>query len=161
VGDPKDRYAVMLARQVLGQHDYENPRPHSGTGDPRLADAQMRVDLHLESMVRGICRQVWIDSAAVAANVESQVREAAAKADVETEIAKAVAAEFARMRCEITNIVKRKVEGLIDLAVSDAVGDAPRKLANKIAGRMWDAVFGNEVRRKGWPSTYAQGKRKR
>lgn len=154
--DPFRATTRMLAQQVLGHLDYDpltgepHPKPHSGAGDPRLAPARMHVHLELESMIRGICRQIWIDSAAVSANAEAQIREAVAKVDLEAEIARAVAAELGRARYDITSIVRKKIEALIDLGISDAIGDAPRKLANKIAGRMWDAVFGSDVPRKGW-----------
>lgn len=170
--DPFRDTARMLANQVLGHLNYDPetgehyPKPHSGTGDPRIAPARMQVRIELESMIRGMCKQVWIDSAAVAQNAEMQIREAASRIDLEAEIHKAVAHELSCMRRDITKIVQDKIKALIDLGISDAIGDAPRKLANKIAGRMWDAMFGDDFPRKGWPSTFApsgrgRGKRKR
>ena len=133
---------------------YDQPKPHSGTGDSRLADARMTVDLRLESMVRGICQQIWVDSAAVAANAEAKVREALNQTNIEAEIDKAIAREMDNLRHWLNQKVSKRLNELVDRAIDERIGDAPRLLAKKITDKMWAAYTG---RKPGKSDIYGRG----
>ena len=109
----------------------------------------MQVDVRLESMVRGIVRQVWVDSAAVTSVVEERVREAISQSNIEKVITETANREVALARERITRMVQDKIARFVEAGVDAALGDGPRKLANKIASRMWDRVFGDVAKRGG------------
>jgi hypothetical protein len=137
--DPFRETALMLARQVTGLDDLDRRAPHPGASDPRVAGAKMEINLRLESMVRGICQQVWVDSAAVASVVEARVREAVNESSIEAEIARAVQAELDFARRSIVDRVRKRIQDSIDRAIDERVGKAPATLAKKITDKMWDA----------------------
>lgn len=146
--DPFRDTVSMLAHQVLGHLEYDRKtgehfaKPHSGASDPRLAGAKMTIDLRLESMVRGICQQIWVDSAAVAANAEGKVREALSEANIDLEIAKAVKLEMDNMRSWIAERVRKRIYEAVDRAIDERIGGAPKLYAKRITDRMWTSYFG-------------------
>lgn len=154
MGEPSDYYAKTLARAVLGMDDFNNPKPHPGTVAPELARAQMTIDLRLESMVRGICQQIWVDSAAVAANVEAKVREALNQTNIEREIDKAIEREMGNLRRWLAEKASKRLNELVDRAIDERIGDAPKLLAKKITDRMWAAYTG---RKPGKSDIYGRG----
>jgi hypothetical protein len=153
--------SMMLARSILTSSELVNNegrklRPHVGAGDQRLAGAKMEVNLRLEAMVRGICQQVWIDQAAVAANIEDRVREALAETSIEAEIARAVASEISRMRSWIVDKVQKRIEKLIDDAIDERIGKAPATLAKKITDKMWNAFANIKTERLNGSNVYGR-----
>jgi hypothetical protein len=156
--DPFREQSLMLARQVLGYKNPDDPSPHSAVGDPRVASAQLRVDVRLESMVRGICQQLWVDSAGIAANAEARVREALSQTNIEFEIAKEVKHQLDDMRRWITDRVRKRIEQLVDQAIDERIGQAPQLLAKKITGKMWSAFTGRST---GKSDIYGRGRDKR
>lgn len=144
MSDPRSYFATTLARQILGEEEFEQRRLREnaeGLNRAELADARLRVDVHLESMVRGITKQIWLDSAAVSRVVEERVRAAMDEHKLEEAIQRAVTAEVERARAEIRRRVEEKVKQMTEYAIEGAVGDGPRQLARKVASRVWASAF--------------------
>lgn len=137
----RNEYALMLARQILGDADYQDQA--SRLPPAEVSRAEATVQINLESMVRGIRRQVWIDSAAIAQRVHDQLGEAIKGLSIEAVIVKAVKVELARVEREAEQMVRTEVEKQIKAMVASYLGDEPIKLARQAAQDMLDHVVSN------------------
>jgi hypothetical protein len=139
-GGPRDDMAYLLAQTILGLHGPDG-RPHVRGADPKLASARVEVDVRMESMVRGMAQQIWMDAASIAASAEAAVREAVSKVNLEQVIKDTVANELARVRAELATTVQKRIAGIVESAVHDAVGREVAAEARAIAVASWHKVM--------------------
>lgn len=144
--DSKLEIASMLARQFLGFEDYSKD---ARILPAEISSAQAQVEINLSSMVRGIRRQIWIDTAAIADRVEKQLEAACADVNIDRVIAEAVAAEIANMKRTIGDVVRKRIHDMIENAILDKIQDGPYRYASKVVARMWDALVPEVPKRRG------------
>jgi hypothetical protein len=143
---PRGEMAYLLAQTILGLHGPDG-KPHMRGADARLASGRVEVDIRMESMVRGMAQQIWMDAASIAASAEAAIREAVSKVDLEQVIKETVAAELARVRAELHDKVRREIDGLVGVAVHDAIGTKIAAEAKALAFSAWRTVMSDEPKK--------------
>lgn len=104
----RDRMAYMLAETILGMRDGQAvaaPGPQ-----PEMSRAGVEVQLRLESMTRGMIERIWLNAGAIATAAEAAVREATSSVSLEQTVRVAVQAEVERVRREVVDKVRKRLE---------------------------------------------------
>lgn len=132
----RDRTAYMLAETVLGMRDGQASAARGP--DPRMSSAGVEVQLHLESMTRGMVEHIWLNAGAIATAAEAAVREATSDVSLEQVVRDAVRAEVERVRREVADRVRKRIEDyfaaiLADEVESSGVRGELRALASSVA----------------------------
>lgn len=102
----------------------ETPRreePAARSPQPEMSRAGVEVQVRLESMTRGMIERIWMDVGAIATAAEAAVREATSSVSLERVVRDAVRAEVERVRREVGDKVRKRLEDHLEAILADEI----------------------------------------
>lgn len=115
----RDRMAYMLAETVLGMRDHEASAARGP--QPEMSRAGFEVTMRLESMTRTMIDHIWMNAGAIATAAEAAVREATSSVSLEQVVRGAVQAEVERVRREVAETVRKRIEDHFTSILADEI----------------------------------------
>lgn len=138
-GGPRDEMALRLAQLIIGMRDAERLE-HRGP-DARLASGLIEVDIRMESMVRTMVHEIWMDAGQLAASAEAAVREATAQVSIVKVVQDIVARQVAAVKIDLESKIAKRISEIVESAIADATGNGLRTYAQQVAEKLWDKAM--------------------